>query len=71
MTNRTFPVAGTNLVIPWEIGCRAWGRYCHSFPNDLHAVPPKGLQDFQSIGFTEAELDEWAPDWREHAEERT
>ena len=63
MTNRRFPVAGTKLTIPWAVAERALAAYkryvvCGSTLTLEKVQKGKG-------GFTEEELDEWAPGWRE------
>ena len=76
MTNRTFPVLGTSLVIPWEVAHQA--QHCLAMRLMGASTPMSRrlghgwltLKDRKQMGgFTEEELDRWAPDWREHARE--
>ena len=71
MTNRRFPVAGTKLTIPWEVAERAIPSYAkhYGFPMECGRTTVDGLLETlrNTAGFTESELDAWAPDWREHA----
>ena len=66
-SGKRFPVAGTNppLTIPWEIAKQAqatfvleWGWPKNPIPLDLRE---------KLGGFTEGQLDAWAPGWREEA----
>ena len=74
MTNRRFPVLGTDLTIPWEVAELANRELAK---RTMGAVTPMARrlgqcwlpikERYQRGGFTESELDAWAPGWREVA----
>lgn len=61
MTPRTFPVCRTRLRITWECAERAHRAYVEKWHSgqSLDTLATRG-------GFYADELDEFAPDWREH-----
>ena len=70
MTNRRFPVAGTNLTIPWEVAALAYSKWKEEFltlhPNQV--LPWLEYWEGQG-GWTATELDTcYGKHWREVAE---
>ena len=68
MTNRRFPVAGTDLTIPWEIAEQTYREACTRWPAYPELKGRRKLSDFRRRGFTESELDIWyGKHWRKVA----
>ena len=72
MTNRRFPVAGTELTVPWEVAMRAAARRLELLfltPTPMKCQLLCFVRSEQFGGFTEAELDTWyGKHWREVAQ---
>ena len=69
MTDRRFPVAGTDLTIPWAVAERAQATFVLEWDWPRNPIP---LELREKLGgFTEGQLDAWVPGWRENAREDT
>ena len=68
MSERRFPVAGTELTIPWAVAEQAYAVWKSNFEKAHPNHIPAWIEYWEGQGgFTESELDAWAPGWREEA----
>ena len=69
MTEKRFPVRGTELTIPWEVAEQAREACIQCGVEQGVETRPYDMQEwFTAGGFSEEELDTWAPGWREVAQ---
>ena len=69
MTNRRFPVAGTELTVPWEVATDACVKRANAMW-ELDQVVALTPEQFAAIGgMDEEQLDKWyGKHWREVAQ---
>ena len=67
MTDRRFPVAGTELTVPWEVAEQAIQKWCQNHPLNWDADDIVQWKEING-GLMPGELDTWYGEhWREVA----